>query len=203
MIKIKICGLTRGIDVEYVNKLRPEYAGFVFAKSRRKLSIDTALKLRQKLNKDIKAVGIFVNEDIEIVQEIAKKVKLDVLQFHGEEDIEYTKNFKNFEVWKAIPIKNKDDISNIYKYKNIRLLLDSKVDGIKGGSGKSFDWNILKGHNLEDKIILAGGLNCENVQDAIKTIHPFAVDVSSGIEVNGFKDFNKMKKFIDKVREFK
>lgn len=203
MIKVKICGLTRAIDIKYVNELKPEYIGFVFAESRRRVCADTALKLRENLDKDIKAVGVFVNESIEIVREIAEKVKLDVLQFHGDEDIEYIGNFKDFEVWKALLVKSEDDLSNIYKYKNIRLLLDSKVDGVKGGSGQSFDWNILKECNLEQKIVLAGGLNCENIKDAVKVVHPFAVDVSSGVESNGFKDFNKMKEFIDKVREFK
>ncbi|MCM8710138.1 phosphoribosylanthranilate isomerase [Clostridium sp. SYSU_GA19001] len=200
MIKIKICGLTRYVDIEYVNKLRPEYAGFVFAESRRRVSAGTALKLHENLDKEIKAVGVFADESIEAVREIADKVKLDVLQFHGNESIEYINSFKDFEVWKAISVKREEDLSNIYKYKNIRLLLDSKVEGVKGGSGKTFDWNILKKHDLEQKIVLAGGLNCENIKEAIKIVKPFAVDVSSGVESSGFKDFHKMKEFIDKVR---
>jgi phosphoribosylanthranilate isomerase len=202
MTKIKICGLTREVDIHYVNELKPEYIGFVFAKSKRRVSADEALQLTGKLNKEINTVGVFVNESIETVKEIAYKAKLDILQFHGDEDMHYMNNFKDFEVWKALSVKNESDLQGIDEYENIRLLLDSKVEGMQGGSGKTFDWNILKKANLEHKIILAGGLNCENIAQALKTVQPYAVDVSSGVESNGFKDYEKIKEFIGKVRGF-
>lgn len=200
MIKVKICGLTRDEDIDYVNELKPEYIGFVFAKSKRQVTLVQALKLRKNLNKEIKTVGVFVNENVEAVKEIAFAAKLDILQFHGDEDMEYINNFTGFQVWKAIPVKNKSDLAPVHDYKNIRLLIDSKVEGAQGGSGRAFDWNILKESDLENKIILAGGLNCENIDRALRTVHPFAVDVSSGVESSGVKDYKKIKEFIEKVR---
>ncbi|MFA6940039.1 MAG: phosphoribosylanthranilate isomerase [Clostridiaceae bacterium] len=201
MTKVKICGLTRYQDIKYVNELKPEYIGFVFAKSKRQVTLVQALELRKNLNKETKTVGVFVNESIKTVKEIAFAVKLDVLQFHGNEDREYINNFNDFEVWKALPVKNKNDLAQLDKFQNIRLLIDSKVEGAQGGSGKTFDWNILKDSNLKHKIILAGGLNCENIAKAIGIIQPYAVDVSSGVEINGIKDYQKMKEFIEKARE--
>jgi phosphoribosylanthranilate isomerase len=202
MTKVKICGLTRVVDIEYGNELKPEYIGFVFAKSKRQVTDEQALKLRENLAKEIKTIGVFVNERIEVVKAIAAKVDLDILQFHGNEDFQYMSQFENFEVWKALSVKDENDLLDIDKYENIRLLLDSKVEGMQGGSGKTFDWNILRKYNLENKIVLAGGLSCDNIIDALKTVQPFAVDVSSGVESNGVKDYEKIKKFIDKVRRF-
>ena len=102
MIKVKICGLTRPIDIEYVNELKPDYVGFVFAKSKRKVSLDEAKELAKLLNKDIKIVGIFVNEDKNMVKASAVKVGLDVIQFHGFEDNQYLLDFKDYEVWKSV-----------------------------------------------------------------------------------------------------
>jgi phosphoribosylanthranilate isomerase len=200
MTKIKVCGLTREVDIEYVNELKPDYIGFVFAKSKRKISADDALPLRENLNEDIKVVGVFVNESIEEVKEIAKKVRLDVLQFHGEEDLDYMSNFKDYEVWKALSVNCEEDLIGMDKFKDVRILLDSKVEGMLGGTGKAFDWNILKKYNFNNKIILAGGLNTENIESTRNFVHSYAVDVSSGVETDGVKDYNKIKKFIEKVR---
>ncbi|RBP46909.1 phosphoribosylanthranilate isomerase [Garciella nitratireducens] len=198
MTKIKICGVTRIEEIDYINKFKPEYIGFIFAKSKRQVSLDTAIRLRHRLSKEIKSVGVFVDQEIEKVEKIAQKVGLDVLQFHGQEDRSYINHFKEYEVWKAILVSNKRELFKMYPYKNIRLLFDSE----QGGSGKPFDWNIIKKCHLEKQIILAGGLDCDNVVEAIQKLHPFAVDVSSGVETNGVKDAQKVKKFIKKVREF-
>lgn len=200
MIKIKICGLTRDEDIKYVNELKPEFVGLVFAKSKRQVTLEQALKLRKNLNKEIKTVGVFVNEKVEAVKETAFASKLDILQFHGDEDMEYINNFAGFQVWKAILVKNKSDLAPVNNYKNIRLLIDSRVEGVQGGSGRAFDWNILKESDLENKIILAGGLSCKNIDRALNIVHPYAVDVSSGVEINGVKDYEKIKEFIEKVR---
>ncbi|NLZ49454.1 MAG: phosphoribosylanthranilate isomerase [Clostridiales bacterium] len=203
MIKVKICGLTRALDIEYVNEFKPDYAGFVFADSKRRVSADQALELAKNLSNDIKIVGVFVNEDINTVREIAEKVKLDILQFHGDEDINYINSFKDYEVWKAISIKSEEDLLNLNGYSDVRFLLDSKIEGLRGGSGKTFDWNILKDFDLQNKIILAGGLNCENILDALRIVKPYGVDVSSGVESEGVKDYKKIKEFIGKVRSFR
>ncbi|NLM35933.1 MAG: phosphoribosylanthranilate isomerase [Clostridiales bacterium] len=203
MVKIKICGLTRPLDIEYVNKLKPDYIGFVFANSKRRVSAEQALEFSKNLSKDIKTVGVFVNEDIKTVREIAEKVKLNILQFHGDEDMNYINEFKDYQVWKAIALKNEEDLLQLDKYRKVRFLLDSKIEGLRGGSGKAFDWNILKNYNMEGQIVLAGGLSPENVIEALNLVRPFAVDVSSGVESEGVKDYKKIKEFIGKVRSFK
>ena len=200
MTKVKICGLTREVDIEYVNELKPDYIGFVFAKSKRKVTAEAAFSLREKLDKNIKVVGVFVNESIEAVREIAEKVKLDVLQFHGEEDMQYINDFKDYEVWKALSVNCEEDFAKLDEFKKLRILLDSKVEGVLGGTGQTFDWNLLKKYDFNNNIILAGGLNSENVELTTNFVVSYAVDVSSGVETDGVKDYNKIKKFIEKVR---
>jgi len=212
MTKIKICGITRFEDVDYVNKLLPDYIGFVFAPSKRQVHINQAKKLIASLDKNIKTVGVFVNEDCEKVKYIAKILKLDVLQFHANEDNIYIENFKGLNIWKTISISVADKnnvmedqkkINTINNYPINAILMDSYIKGISGGSGKGFDWSIIKNLVIGKPIVLAGGLNPENITQAVKLINPYCVDVSSGIETNGIKDFEKIKKFINKVRLLK
>lgn len=213
MTKVKICGLSREEDIEYVNELLPDYVGFVFAKSRRQVSLEKAELLVKRLNKDIKTVGVFVNEDVLKVKEIAYKLQLNILQFHGKEDKEYIDNFKEFICWKSMSIKvdaedrnfSKLDIYNQEinrrnKYNIEAMVLDSSVKGTEGGTGINFEWNIIPRLNINKKLILAGGLNINNLEEALKKVKPYAVDVSSGVETEGVKDFNKIKRFIEKVR---
>lgn len=239
MTKIKICGLKRLEDIDYVNELMPDYVGFVFAESKRQVNLEKAKELIEKLNKNIKTVGVFVNEDIKKVKEIAGNLKLDVLQFHGQENEEYFSKLKEFKLWKSISIKvdltqfntdtqkenadlldfnkinheNSSDFYNLEEYQrdldklnqyNIEaILLDSSVKGVQGGTGVSFDWQVIPKLTIEKKLILAGGLNYDNVSEAVNEVRPFAVDVSSGVETEGVKDFNKIKTFIEKVRNIK
>lgn len=205
MTKIKICGIRRLEDISYLNKLKPDYAGFIFAKSKRQITLEQAKELISLLDKDIKTVGVFVNEDIERVRYIAEYLELDVLQFHGNESREYIESFSKFIVWKTVSIDvsacDIEDLSKLNEYKIDGVLLDSSVKGAQGGTGLSFNWDIIKRINSNKSIILAGGLNPENIQQAIKTVNPYAVDVSSGVEVNGIKDFEKINEFIKKVRK--
>ncbi|WP_026881625.1 phosphoribosylanthranilate isomerase [Clostridium akagii] len=209
MVKIKICGLKRHEDIQYVNELLPDYIGFVFAKSKRQVDLAKAKILGSQLDKGIKKVGVFVNEDVKQVKKIAKEAYLDVLQFHGDEDESYLAQFNDFTIWKCksidISLKNIDehvmDEINIYPIEGI--VLDSSRKGASGGLGQSFNWNLLQRLNIEKKLILAGGLSSENVCEAIEIANPYAVDISSGVETDGVKDFNKIKKFIEKVREQK
>ncbi|HHW57626.1 MAG TPA: phosphoribosylanthranilate isomerase [Clostridia bacterium] len=200
MAKIKICGLRRKEDIEYANELKPDYVGFVFSKSKRQVNLEQALYLISLLDKNIKTVGVFVNEPVEEVLKIAKTLNLDVLQFHGEETQEYIDNFKNFTVWKAIRIKDREDLRKTKEFDVNALLFDTFSKGNYGGTGETFNWDVLKVFKLSLPIILAGGLNENNVEEAIKVVNPYAVDVSSGVETEGYKDFNKMKSFIEKVR---
>ncbi|MFU0783371.1 MAG: Phosphoribosylanthranilate isomerase [Thermoanaerobacterium thermosaccharolyticum] len=200
MALIKICGIRRTEDVEYLNILKPDYAGFVFADSKRKVDINTAHDLIENLDRDIKKVGVFVNEEISEVRYIANFLKLDVLQFHGDETQEYIDNFKDYLVWKAIRISEKKDISKVKNYQVDGILLDSKIEGFYGGSGKSFDWNLIKDANMNCTFILAGGIDTNNVLMAINMLKPDIVDVSSGVEIDGFKNYDLMKEIIYKVR---
>ncbi|MDQ2086795.1 phosphoribosylanthranilate isomerase [Herbivorax sp. ANBcel31] len=208
MTKVKICGLRREEDVEYVNRYLPEYIGFIFAKSRRRISIEFAGKLKKSLLPDIKTVGVFVNEDLLKVSETAYDLELDCIQLHGDETYEYVENLKKklkekkeIEVWKAIRVKDGDSIKKMSCYNVDAFVLDAYIEGIYGGVGKTFDWEIAKQAKKIGKIILAGGLNTGNISEAIKEVKPFAVDVSSGVETNKYKDEKKIKDFIESVKK--
>ena len=199
--KIKLCGLFRPEDIEAVNALRPEYIGFVFfKKSSRNVSPETALALKKQLNKDIKAVGVFVDEDISYIKSIADQKTIDIVQLHGHEDNEYIRALKrlvDLPVIKAIQITDESSFDRNNSSEADYYLLDSGM-----GTGKAFDWDLIKDklQSLDKKVFLAGGLYPENVSDAIKILHPFAVDVSSGIETNKCKDIEKMRRFVEAAR---
>jgi len=197
MTNIKICGVRRFDDIEYLNELQPDYVGFVFAKSKRQVDKEHAYNLIKSLSTAIKKVGVFVDEDPITVLEIAEKLKLQVLQFHGHENQKYINKFKGFEIWKALKINSIHSISEIQNYKCSKFLLDNSTSG----SGESFKWELVEKKVDGGIIMLAGGLTSENVEQGILQLKPYGVDVSSGVETNGFKDYIKIKKFIKKVRE--
>ena len=190
-----MCGLRREEDVFAVNEILPEFAGFIFAqKSFRCVTEEKFLALKKILDKKISAIGVFVDEKISVVEKLAKN--LDLIQLHGAEDENYISTLKNFtdkKIIKAFKIKTADDLQLAENFPADYILLDGGA-----GEGKIFDWQLLKYFKRE--YFLAGGLNCENISDAIKILKPFAVDVSSGIETNKVKDASKMKKFAEKVR---
>lgn len=197
MTKIKLCGLTRTEDIKIANELLPDFIGFVFyEKSKRYISPNDAANLKNLLDKKISAVGVFVNEKIEIVTEISKT--LDLIQLHGDEDANYISQLRNYtdkKIIQAFKIKTADDLQLAKDSSADFILLDSGA-----GTGEIFNWQLLK--NFNRKYFLAGGLNVENVSDAVKLLKPFAVDVSSGIETGSIKDAAKMKKFVTTVRRF-
>lgn len=197
MVKVKICGLRRMEDIEYVNEFLPDYGGFVFAKSKRQIDVYSAKKLMENLNPHTKKVGIFVDENIDIVKRTAETLKLDVLQFHGSESPEYVNSFKGFTIWKAAGIKSHGDVLDLNKNFYVHALV---LDSVGGGTGRSFDWQMLDGIKFSKPIVLAGGLNPSNVGCAVEKVKPFCVDVSSGVETDGVKDYMKIKNFIEKVR---
>lgn len=199
MTKIKICGITKLEEVEFINKLKPGYVGFVFAESRRKVSLEQCVILSRALSSSIKKVGVFVNEDMEYVRKVVKEAGLNVIQLHGSENQEYIDNFKGTEIWKAISIVNNKDEQKTSEYAVQGYVFDSMVNGARGGTGKCFDWNMIRGFNRSSKLILAGGLNNENVSKAIETAAPDIVDVSSGVEEGGLKKFELCRDFIEEV----
>lgn len=205
MVKVKICGIRREKDVEFINKYKPDYVGFVFAKSKRQVDANTARELGKKIDRGIKKVGVFVNEDVEIVKKIAVCASLDIIQLHGDEDEAYIKKLDGFTIWKAVNINSEADVSKFKNYSAAGFLVDSSDGSNRGGTGKTFNWNFLKTmkNQISKPIIAAGGLNIDNVEKCIKMLSPFGVDVSSGVETDGFKDEEKIKKFITRVRNFK
>lgn len=217
MTKIKICGIKRFDDVEFLNELQPEYAGFIFCKSKRQITLEFGKELIENLDGNIKKVGVFQNNSLEEVKNIAKTLKLDVIQLHGMEDENYIKKLYPYNIWKSVSIDVSDSLQKNFKDKvefyketlnkicesNVEaVLIDSSVKGNKGGTGISFNWNILKNMTLKKPVILAGGLNCKNIQQAIEIVKPYVLDVSSGVEENGVKSFEKIKDLIEKVRNF-
>lgn len=198
MTKIKLCGIQRYEDIDVVNELLPDYIGFVFAKkSKRFISYDMAKSLKKRLDKRVKAVGVFVNESIENIIYLVRNDIIDLIQLHGDEDIDYIsklKKYVNTPVIKAFKIKSKADINTLYKEGTDFILLDAGA-----GDGKTLDESILK--DFKDDYFLAGGLSLDNIYEKINTLHPFGVDVSSGIETGGKKDADKMRKFVKLVRE--
>lgn len=206
-MKIKLCGLKRIEDIEAVNKAKPDYIGFVFAKkSRRYVSTETAERLKQHLNPDIEAVGVFVNEDIDKVIEQAKKQVIDVIQLHGEEDVAYVKDLKkavDVPIIKAISMTKQDARQqiNMWEISDVDYLL---LDSGDGGTGEQFNYKLLQEiGNLKKPYFLAGGLNPENLENAVQQLQnnqPYALDLSSGIETNGIKDLDKIKKAVEAAR---
>ena len=198
MTGIKLCGLKRECDIEAVNKLNPDFIGFVFSeKSKRYVNPIEAAKLKEMLGKDIKAVGVFVNESPEAVAELLNKGTIDMAQLHGSEDEEYISRLRSLTdkpLIKAIKVQSKADIEAADESGADYVLLDSGA-----GTGMTFNWQLIKG--IKRPYFLAGGLNLENVAEAVKTLNPYAVDVSSGIETDGLKDEAKMADFVSIVRK--
>ena len=201
MTKIKICGLTRLRDVDYVNTLHPDYIGFIFAKaSKRYISPDNAAVLKNRLVDKIKSVGVFVNKPAQSIINIAKAGTIDIIQLHGSEDSDYIEKLRNqtdLPIIKAYKITSKEDAENAEKSSADYILLDNG----SGGTGECFDWSLCK--NIRREFFLAGGLDPDNVKQAIDKCMPYAVDVSSGVETDGTKDYDKIMRFIKSVRDLK
>ena len=197
-MKIKLCGLSRACDIDWANELNPDYIGFVFwPKSKRLVDYETAAVLKARLKPNIKAVGVFVDESIDAVLKLLEDGIIDVAQLHGSETEEYINEIKTRSgkpVFKAFKVKCIDDIAKANCSSADYVLLDAGM-----GDGKTFDWSLLM--EMKREYFLAGGLNTDNIKDAIETLKPFGVDVSSGIETNGVKDKDKMLSFVQIVRK--
>ena len=198
MTKIKFCGLTRIEDIDAVNTLKPDYIGFVFwPRSTRVVTREQASELKAMLDPSIKAVGVFVDEDIEVVKSLLNDDIIDIAQLHGSEDGTYINDLKmstGKPVIKAFKIRSEDDGRQAEESPADMILLDSGM-----GTGKTFNWEIIKG--VKRPFFLAGGLAPDNAAEAIRELHPYALDVSSGIETEGIKDTKKMTDFYEAVRK--
>ena len=213
MVKIKICGMRRSEDIEMANRYKPDYIGFVFADSPRKVSYGQAKELSSLLSDDIVPVGVFVNEHMKLIVDLFKDGIIEMAQLHGDEDEKYIRNLKDKsieETGKQIPVINAIEIKEGADYDDELLkwrdsasdyfILDSGK-----GSGKTFDWSLLDKESefFENSIFLAGGLNSENLALAIEEFNPFAVDLSSSVETDGFKDEKKIKKIIEIMENYR
>ena len=202
-MKIKMCGLRRPDDIMYANEYLPDYIGFVFAESRRKVSGEEAKNLGAQLDPFIKKVGVFVNEPVRSLITISKQAGLDIIQLHGDEGEEYIKEVKHEtgkELWKAVRVRMVKDIQEAQRLPADKLLLDSFSEESYGGTGKVMDFAVLDQADIRKPYFIAGGLTVENLPEILKKAEPYGIDISSGIETEGVKDREKMLKVIQCVR---
>lgn len=215
MQKIKLCGMMKPCDIEYANRIKPDFVGFIFANTRRKISAAQAKQFREALDAEIPAVGVFVNEDIPVITSLVQNGCIDMIQLHGEEDADYIRRLRevcDVPVIKAVKVQTVEQIRQAAALPVDYLLLDTYRKGILGGTGEAFDWELLReakivaGDTAEGELFgkpyfLAGGLHAGNLREAA-ALGSYGLDVSSGIETDGSKDFTKMVKVMELVRKF-
>lgn len=198
MSRVKICGLSQKEDIEAVNKYKPDFAGFVFyPPSRRNVAAGRAAELRKLLDPEIPAVGVFVDGDPWEIASLAEYGIIDMIQLHGSEDEEYIAEIRKLTakpVIRAFKIRSAEDIEKARQCSADYVLLDNGK-----GTGETFDWTLIR--DIGRPFFLAGGLNAENVPEAVRRFHPYAVDISSGAETDGMKDPEKIRRCIEAVRK--
>ena len=200
-MKIKLCGMFRDCDIDYVNEAQPDYIGFIvmFPKSHRNIDLETALRLKKRLDPKIKSVAVSVDAPIEKFAEYAKSGVADMLQLHGSENAEYIAELRKLTdvpLIKAVKVTEFGDILKAQELDADFLLLDSGT-----GSGKAFDHSLIDRKLITKPFFLAGGLTPENVREAAEKIKPYGVDMSSGIETNKLKDREKMLSAVKAARD--
>lgn len=196
MTKIKMCGLRRTEDIEFANRVKPDYIGYVFAeKSKRYIATEKAAELTKLLDGDIVPVGVFVDETMENVIAAVKMGAVKMVQLHGSESEDFVSELKSrgIPVIKAFQVGSAEDIAAAERSCADMVLLDSGK-----GSGQTFDWSLIG--SIKRPYLLAGGITAENAAQAIRQLRPFGVDASSCLETDGFKDIAKMKAFAQAVR---
>ena len=208
--KVKMCGISKVETILAVVEAKPDYMGLVFAPSKRQVTIDKAKILVEELHKQcinhydtkvVKTVGVFVNETVDNLVTIANEANLDAVQLHGDEDEAFIQSLKertNVEVWKAIQIRSAADVEAWIDSSADMLLFDAYHKDERGGTGEVFDWSSLDA--FERPFMLAGGIDSTNVARAIRTVRPYGIDISSGIETNGVKDDEKITAFTKIVK---
>lgn len=196
MSRIKICGLRRPEDIAAVNEARPDYCGFIveYPKSRRSIDRATLRELVQGLREEIVPVGVFVNAPKELVADLLEEGTIQIAQLHGQEYIQELKVLTEKPLIQAFSIKSKEDVERARESAADYILLDQG----SGGTGKSFDWSLVG--EVGRPYFLAGGLGVENLREAIGMLHPWAVDLSSSLEIDGSKDAGRIRQAVDIVR---
>ena len=201
-MKVKICGITDMETAKRACEYGADALGFVFAESKRKITPGLAKEIIQELPANVLKIGVFVNESVEVIQKIADECGLTHVQLHGDED-NYQIRRLNIPSIKSLGVTSESDMKNAQEYETDYILFDSPKEKFHGGNGKTFSWELLRDmpKELRKKMILAGGLNALNIEEAIRTVRPYMVDVSSGVETEGKKDVEKIKQFIIKAKE--
>ena len=197
--RIKICGLTRLEDIQAVNEAKPDFAGFIveFSKSRRNVTVEQLRALREKLDESILPVGVFVNAPVELPAQLLNEGTIALAQLHGQEDENYIRQLRIMTdqlLIKAFSIKTEADIKKAIRSEADYILLDQG----SGGTGKTFDWSLIP--EIERPFFLAGGIGALNMKQAICEIRPYAVDLSSSVETEKWKDPKKIRQVVDIVR---
>jgi len=195
-MKVKICGLFQDCDIDYVNEAKPDFIGFVFAKSRRQVSVEWAEAMRPRLSSEITPVGVFVNESAAKVAQLLNESIIEIAQLHGEETEQYIQDLKSRTdkpIIKAVRVLSHEDIKAAQHTAADFLLLDNGA----GGTGESFDWSLVS--NVKKPFFLAGGLKADNIEQAAATTKPYAVDLSSGVETGGLKDREKILEIVRRM----
>ena len=213
MVHVKFCGIRRPEDIEAINRLKPDLAGFVFAKSKRQISKEQAVRLKKQLDHKIKTVAVLVNMPVEEAAALANSGIVDLLQLHGDEDAAYIAALRKLtkaKIIRAIRLQGTEADNTLMKeaQQTDFYLFDTFVPDAYGGTGKTFSLSLLKGVRIEKPFFLAGGLDADNVagiigqvqKDAILFPDFYGVDVSGGIETDGYKDAIKMEAFMKAIR---
>ena len=208
--KVKMCGISKVETIPAIVDAKPDYMGLVFAPSKRQVTVEQAKILIEELHKQcinhydikvVKTVGVFVNETLDNLVRIADTANLDAVQLHGDEDEAFIQSLKertNVEVWKAVQIRSAADVEKWIDSSADMLLFDAYHKDERGGTGEVFDWSSLDA--FERPFMLAGGIDSTNVARAIRTVRPYGIDISSGIETNGVKDDEKITAFTKIVK---
>lgn len=200
MTKIKICGLTRQEDIDIVNEVLPDYIGFVFAESRRRVSPEEAAALKMRLDERIRAVGVFVNADIADIEALCRNSVIDLVQLHGDEDSDYIAALMkkiSCPVIKAVRVQSTQQVLDTAALPVDYLLLDTYKKDAYGGTGTVFDYKLIP--KLDKPFFLAGGLNAGNIKEAMAA-SPYCLDISSGVETDGVKDGAKIREIVGTIR---
>lgn len=200
MTKVKICGLREPEHVMTAVQAGADAIGFVFAPSKRRVSLEQAQHLAQQIPEGVLKIGVFVNPTPAELKEAVERVPLDYVQYHGEETPAFIQK-QGYPAIKALSVRKKEDVQVRANYQVDYYLFDAPGTDFKGGSGHTFDWTLLEEVGIpREKLILAGGLHAENINEAIASVTPFMVDVSSGVETDGVKDPTKIQAFLQAVK---
>lgn len=213
MAQIKICGLTRDEDVLAVNTYSPDYAGFVFAESRRRVTVENAARLAGSLHSGIRRVGVFVDGKVEFIAATAEICGFSAVQLHGNENREYIGRLREelpgtVEIWRAVRVRSAQDVRRAFAFGADRVLFDAFSPSAAGGTGTAFDWSTLGRLPAGGSFFLAGGITPVNIGQALRAAAKtgaadFGIDVSSGAETGGVKDPRKISALVNAVRAFR